>query len=242
MEAIRQRTAQDSSKKRLSDAQRERYGTAIAALEHLELGGDPKLFGGALRAAIYYCEKARAFDWPERRFRKRRSKVASSWGAANAAADKLAIHFEQLDDRVGSARLHAAILKSGLQMKSQGTLHVSFAKLLRALAKQPKPRSHQEQIGPLKIQISGRKLPSRENVLIILLAHLFDRVAGHHGDGALKIAVGEPISHGRAWDVAAKFVAATFASDGADAGAARKFLHDHSGQLLYAGWPPSGTG
>jgi hypothetical protein len=243
MEAMSQQAA-GAPTKVLSAAQRERYGAAIAALKHSSLGREPKSLGAALDIAIHHCEKARAFDWSERRVRARRREVAANWDSVNKAAKKLAIHFDKLDDRIGSARLHAAILKSGLKMRPQtdGALHSTFAQLLRALAEQPEPGGYDDRIGPLKIQISSRKLPSRETVLIILLAHLFDRVANHCGHGDLQIEVGEPISNGRALDIAGLFASATLGSGDEDPRAAKKFLHDHRDQLFYAGWPESGTG
>lgn len=223
----------------LSDAQRERYGAAIAALKSSGLGSDPKSFSAALDVAMHHCETARAFDWPERQVRERRREVAANWDAVNKAAMKLAVHFEKLDDRVGSARLAAALVRSGMKMKAQTkvALHLAFAEFLRALAKQPRPTDYEDQIGPLRIQKSSRKLPSREVALTVILAHLFDRVATHDGSCELKLLVGEAITSGSVWDVAALFAAAALGEDALDPNAAKKFLSDHRGHLYYQGWP-----
>jgi hypothetical protein len=223
----------------LSGAQRERYSIAIAALKRSVLGRDPKSFSAALDLAMYHCEKARSFDWPEREIRKRRSEVAVNWDAVNMAATKLAVHFEKLDDRVGSARLAAAILKSGLKMRTQtkGSLHSVFAQFLRALAKQPKPTDYEDQIGPLRIAKSSRKLPSREGALTLILALVFDRVANHDGSRELKLFLGEAITGGTAWDAAALFASAALGEDALDPKVAEKYLSDHCDHLFYQGWP-----
>ena len=223
----------------LSGAQRERYSTAIAALKRSVLGRDPKSFSAALDLAMYHCEKARSFDWPESEIRKRRSEVAVNWDSVNMAATKLAVHFEKLDDRVGSARLAAAILKSGLKMRAQtnGSLHSVFAQFLRALAKQPKPTDYEDRIGPLRIQLSSRKLPSRAVALTLVLAHAFDHVANHDGGGQLKLFVGDAITSGSAWDAASLFASAALGEDALEPTTAKKFLSEHRSHLYYQGWP-----
>jgi hypothetical protein len=224
--------------KPLSDAQKERYGSAIGALKRSALGRSPKSFGAALDLAIHHCEKAKAFDWPERHVRTHKRNVADSWGAVNMAATKLAVHFEKLDDCVGSERLDAAIFTSGLQMRSQskGSLPKGFARLLHALAKQPRPKDCEDQIGPLGLPWS-RKLPSREVVLTIVLAHAFNRVASHDADCELWLTLDDVIVGGSSWDVAALFAAAALGQDAIDPTAARKFLSTHADCLIYRGWP-----
>jgi hypothetical protein len=231
----------------LSDAQKDRYGAAIGALKYSALGRDPKSLSAALDVAMYQCQQARAFDWPEGDVRKRSRKAAVSWRSANAAAFKLAVHFETLDDLTGSKRLAAALAKVGMQMTTDiarplhSPLHLMFAHFLRALAKQSRRRVDSGyQIGPLGVGKSSQKLPSREVVLAVVLAHLFDRVANHHGNGALRLMVGEPISSGRAWEAAAVFASAALRPS-VDPNAARKFLHDHRGHLFYQAWPKSNT-
>lgn len=232
--------------KALSNAQKERYRAAITALEDSALGSNPKSLGAALDLTMYHCEKARAFDWPEGDVRKRSRKAVVSWYSANAAAFKLATHFENLDDLTGSKRLAAALLKANMRMKAKppetrDLLHLVFARLLRALAKQvPRRVRSGYQIGPLRVGKSSQKLPSREAVLTVVLAHVFDRVANHHRASALEIAVGEPISSGSAWDVAADFASAALGKRSVDSNAAKKFLHDHRGHLVYRGWPEPG--
>jgi hypothetical protein len=227
--------------KPLTDEQEERYGAAITALGCSSLGRDPKDFSAALDVAIHHCEKARAFDWPEGDVRKRMREAASSWNSANAGAIKLAVHFETLDDLTGSKRLVAALAKVGMQMNAQTTrpLHLVFARLLRALSKQlPRRVDSGYQIGPLRVGKSSQKLPGRGVVLALVLGHLFDRVASHEGDGAIKLVVGEPISRGRAWDVAADFASAALGLS-VDLNAPKKFLRDHRGHIFYQAWPES---
>lgn len=233
--------------KPLSDAQEKRYGAAITALECSALGRDPKDFSTALDVAIHHCEKARAFDWPESEARGRTRKAAASWNSANAAAFKLAVHFENLDDLTGAKRLGFALGRVSMRMKTEtaGPLHKEFARLLRALAKQLPRRAATGragsgyQIGPLRVGKSSQKLPGREVVLTLVLAHLFDRVAEHDGDGELRLVVGEPISAGRAWGgVAADFASAALRPS-VDSNAAKKFLRDHRGHLFFEAWPKS---
>ena len=192
---------------------------------------------------MYQCEQARAFDWPEGDARKRSRKAAVNWHSANAAARKLAVHFETLDDLTGSKRLAAALAQVGMRMTTKiarplhSPPHLMFARFLRALAKQSQRRADSGyQIGPLRVGKSSQKLPSREVVLAVVLAHLFDRVANHHGNGALKLIIGEQISRGRAWEAAAVFASAALRPS-VDPNAARKFLHDHRGHLFYQAWP-----
>jgi hypothetical protein len=85
---------------------------------------------------------------------------------------------------------------------------------------------------------SSQKLPAREVVLTLVLAHLFDRVASHDNDGVLNLMVGEPISRGRALGVAADFASAAL-HPSVDSNAAKKFLHDHRGHLFFEAWPES---
>jgi|SRR5450759_697229 hypothetical protein len=232
--------------KPLSDAQEERYGVAITALQCSPLGRDPKDFSAALDVAIHHCEKARAFDWPESEVRGRTRKAAASWNSANAAAIKLAVHLENLDDLTGAKRLGFALARVGMRMKIDPTrpLHIEFARLLRALAKQlprraaPGRAGSGYQIGPLRVGKSSQKLPGQEIVLTLVLAHLFDRVTEHDGDGVLKLMMGEPISRGRAWEVAADFASAALGPS-VDSNAAKKFLHDHRGHLFFEAWPKS---
>ena len=63
-------------------------------------------------------------------------------------------------------------------------------------------------------------------------------VASHEGDGAIKLVVGEPISRGRAWDVAADFASAALGLS-VDLNAPKKFLRDHRGHIFYQAWPES---
>lgn len=230
----------------LSDAQKERYRAAIAALKRSAFGRDPKSLSAALDVAMYHCEKARAFDRPEGDVRKRSRKAAISWHSANAAAFKLAVHFENLDHLTGAKRLAAALLKANVRMtaelpENREPLHLAFARLLRALRKQtPRGVGGGYRIGPLRVGKSSLKLPSREVVLTVLLAHLFDRVASHDGVGVLNVMVGEPISSGKAWDVAADFASAALERS-IEPSAARKFLSDHRDHLFYQGWPEPST-
>jgi hypothetical protein len=244
VEATSGQTAPDQGKP-LSDAQEERYSAAISALKRSPLGSDPKGFGSALDVAIYHCEKARAFDWPEGKARKRVRKAAGSWNSANSAAHKLAVHFENLDELTGSKRLAAALTKAGMQMRAAQTkesLYLAFARFLRALARQvPRRAGGGYQIGPLGVGKSSQKLPGREVVLTLVLAHLFDRVASNDSDGTLELFLGELISSGSAWDVAADFASAALGEPSVDPNAAKKFLHDHRGHLSYYGWPKSDT-
>lgn len=234
--------------KPLSDAQEEQYGAAIAALKCSALGRDPKDFNTAVDVAIHYCEKARAFDWPESEVRKRNRKAAASWNSANAAAIKLALHLENLDDLTVARRLAAALGKVGMQMKTETAvpLRLVFARFLRALANQvprrPATRRMDSgyQIGPLRVGKSSQKLPGREVVLTLVLAYLFDRVSKHDGDGVLELKVGELISGGAAWEAAADFASAALGPS-VDSNAARKFLHDHRGHLFFQAWPESRT-
>jgi hypothetical protein len=227
--------------KPISDAQKKRYGPAITTLECSALGRDPKKFATALDVAIHHCEKARAFEWPEGDVRKRMREAASSWNSANAAAFKLAVHFETLDDLTGAKRLGFALGRVSMQMKTgtAGPLHKEFARLLRALSKQlPRRVDSGYQIGPLRVGKSSQKLPGRGVVLALVLGHLFDRVASHEGDDAIKLVVGEPISRGRAWDVAADFASAALGPS-VDLNAPKKFLSDHRGHIFYQAWPES---
>jgi hypothetical protein len=249
VEAIKRQAVADAAPdqvKPLSDAQEEQYGAAIAALKRSALGRDPKDFSAALDVAIHHCEKARAFDWPEGEVRRRTRKAAASWNSANAAAKKLAVHLEDLDDLTGAKRLGFALGRVSMQMKTKTPepLHVVFASLLRALANQVPRRAVTRrmdsgyQIGPLRVGKSSQKLPGREVVLTVMLAHLFDRVEKHDGDGVLELVVGEPISRGRAWEVAADFASAALGPS-VDPNAAKKFLHDHRGHLFFQAWPKS---
>jgi len=124
-----------------------------------------------------------------------------------------------------------------MKAQTKGALHSAFAQFLRALAKQPRPMDNEDQIGPLRIQKSSRKLPSREVSLTLILAHLFDRVANHDGSCELKLLVGEAITSGSVWDVAALFASAALGNDALDPKTAKKFLSDHRGHLYYQGWP-----
>jgi hypothetical protein len=133
-----------------------------------------------------------------------------------------------------------------MRMKIDPTrpLHIEFARLLRALAKQlprraaPGRAGSGYQIGPLRVGKSSQKLPGRGVVLALVLGHLFDRVASHEGDDAIKLVVGEPISRGRAWDVAADFASAALGPS-VDLNAPKKFLSDHRGHIFYQAWPES---
>lgn len=226
----------------LSDAQEERYGAAIAALKRCPFGRDPKLFGTVLDIAINHCERARAFDWPEGEARKRARTAVDSWKSLSSAAHKLAIHFENLDELVASQRLAAALNRADMRMTSSPATtapqHLLFASFLRALANQVPGRAGRGyQMGPLRVGKSSRKLPHREVVLTLVLAHLFGRAASHDGDGPLKIFNGEPITGGSAWDVAADFASAALDKPSVDPNAAKKFLHEHGSHLFYQAWP-----
>jgi hypothetical protein len=225
----------------LSNAQKERYGSAIAALERSHLGRDPKLSGAVLDIAVNHCEKARAFDWPEHTTRKRVRAAVDRWKSASSAAHKLAIHLENLDERTASIRLGAALNKVGMQMEAADAtkpLHSLFARFLRALANQhPRRADSGYQIGPLRVGKFSQKLPSREVVLTLVLAHLFDRAASHDGHGNLQVRLGEAITSGTTWEVAADFASAALEKPAVDPNAAKKFLHEHGDHLFYQGWP-----
>src|SRR5262249_60732436 len=95
-----------------------------------------------------------------------------------------------------------------VELKKDYRLPAAFGRSLRALSRQGLKRGDGPRwIGPLRFGTPRRKRPSREVVLTILLAHLFDRVASHHGHGALAI------NKGREWAVAAELAAATLGSD-----------------------------
>jgi hypothetical protein len=252
VEAIKRQAVADAAPDRvkpLSDAQEEQYRTAIAALKRSTLGRDPKYFNTALDVAVHHCEKARAFDWPESEVRRRTRKAAASWNSANAAATKLAKHLEDLDDLTGAKRLGFALGRVSMQIRTKtgGPLHVAFASLLRALAKQVPRRAvtgrveSGYQIGPLRVGKSSQKLPGRKVILTLVLAHLFDRVAEHDGGAVLALVAGERISAGRAWEVAADFASAAL-GPAVDPNAAKKFLRDHRGHLFFQAWPNPRTG
>lgn len=228
-----------------SDLREELYGSAINKLRRSDFGRDLEKFEAALDTAIYHCEQARAFDWPESELRKRIADATAGWNAASTAANKLAWHFEALDELTASSRLAFAFKKAGMQMRVEEETseapHLLFARFLRALGNQVARRSPTEyQIGPLRVVKPSRKLPSPETVLTVLLAHLFGRLASQANASDLKIRLGEPIFSGRAWDVAGDFSLAALARS-IDSGAAKKFLHDRRGQLYYVGWPKPNT-
>jgi hypothetical protein len=239
VEAIADKLRRDQGKP-LSDEQEELYGAAIAALGRSPLGRDPKLFGTVLDIAINHCERARAFDWPEGEARERVRRAQDGWESVNSAAHKLAIHFKNLDERTASTRLWAALNKAGMQMSAahpSKSLHLVFADFLRTLASQrPKRAGGGYQIGPLRVGRFSQKLPSREVVLTLVLAHLFGRAARHDGNGTLKIGV-EPITSGSAWEVAADFASAALGKRSVDPSASKKFLREHRGHLYYQAWP-----
>ena len=218
---------------------------AITALKCSALGRDPNL-STALDVAIHHCEKARAFDWPESDVRGRSRKAAVSWHSANAAAFKLAVHFENLDDLTGVKAFGFALLRVSMRMKAEPpetvarpySVRTFIACSCKASTTRLPGRDSGYQIGPLRVGKSSQKLPGREVVLTVVLAHLFDCVAEHDGDGVLKLMVGEPISRGRAWEVAADFASAALGPS-VDPNAAKKFLHDHRGHLFFEAWPKS---
>jgi hypothetical protein len=217
------------------------YRAAISALRRCDFSDDAQRFEAVLNTAIYHCERARAFRWPESARRKGVADAIVRWDAANMAAVKLAQHFEGLDELTASKRLALALSKTNLQMRvhppSSEATHLLFARFLRELGKQMARRADGEyQIGPLRVAQPSRKLPSPATVLTLLLAHFFGRLSKDPCAGSVQIWIGEPISSGRSWEVAADFASAALARP-IDSVAARKFLRDHRGYLYYVGWP-----
>lgn len=216
------------------------YAVARRTLEKAIRDSDK--FEQALALAIRHCEKARAYDWSEAEIWQLAREAKGSWGSANAAARKLATHFETLDPLTGHMRLTQAweeLGKSGI--KGTPPLHSSiFIALLRALANQvPRAKSKHRgyTFGPLRIGESSRRMPSREVALTVALAHIFDRVVAHNSSRLdLSLNNGEAIKSGRAWEAAADF--ASVAIDRVvDANAAKKYLRDHRGHLSLRLWP-----
>jgi hypothetical protein len=100
---------------------------------------DPDKFAQAFALAIRHCEKGRAYDWSEVEIRQRARDAKKSWGSANAAALKLAKHFETLDPLTGYTRLVQAwvqVAKSGIKKMPSPPRGAIFAALLRALSTQ----------------------------------------------------------------------------------------------------------
>jgi len=205
---------------------------------------DPGKFARALALAIRHCEKARAYDWFEAEFRQRARDAEESWDSANAAARKLAKHFETLDPVTGYMRLEQAwrqVSKSGIKKMPPPPQGAIFVALLRALANQV-PRTkrrgrvdHGYTFGPLRIGKSSRRMPSREVAVTVAMAHIFDRVMAHEG-AVLVLKNGEAIKNGKAWEAAADFASAAL-SGNVDANAAKKYLRDHRGHLSLRLWP-----
>lgn len=204
---------------------------------------DPDKFGQAVALAIRYCEVVRAHKWSEGQARQRGREARKSWDSANAAALKLARHFETLDALTGHVRLAEAwnqVANSGTKKMPPPPTSATFAKLLHALAKQVLGTErkghvgHGYVLGPLGIGRSSRRMPSRGVALTVALAHVFGRVLAYKGPGPL-INNGESIRSGRAWEAAADF--AMVALDCVvDANAAKKYLRDHRGHLYLRLW------
>jgi hypothetical protein len=146
-----------------------------------------------------------------------------------------------LDPLTGTVRLARAFERAGIT-KVPAPHSKTFATLLRALAKQLPQRDRKSGsdngyfIGPLHVGKSSRKMPSREVVLTLVLAYLFDRVTKHDGQGLLALCAGDAIESGTAWEVAADFAMAALGRP-VDCVAAKKFLRDHRGHLFLRAWP-----
>ena len=160
-----------------------RYQHAAAELYRSWLGRSEKRFHEALVIALRDCERARAYSWLEHEKQNTKS-IASTWDSANAAAIKLAIHFQKYPAQLGAARLLLANKESGLTFKKkppQLSHPQAFASFLRALAKQRHVRRQQRlphvarRYGALQISNApvSEKLPKKQVVLAITLAFRF---------------------------------------------------------------------
>lgn len=205
---------------------------------------DPDKFSEALGLAIIHCEEARAYDWCEVEIRQRGRDVKKSWDSTNAAALKLAKHFETIDRLTGYVRLSLAweqVAMSGIKKMPPAPPGAIIAALLRALSNQTLRTErkgwvdHGYTFGPLRIGKSSRRMPSREVALTVALAHIFDRVMAHEGPRVV-LRNGETIESGRAWEASADFASAAFGC-AVDANAAKKYLRDHRGHLSLRTWP-----
>ncbi|MFZ2079402.1 MAG: hypothetical protein WAV38_22685 [Xanthobacteraceae bacterium] len=164
----------------------ERYKDAFDALR--EALGNGKAFEEAKAWAIQLCLSAEQLDWWDGPGLSDNKRYQRAWDSAAAAANKLAARLEKSEIDEAFMRILMAERDSGVQVISDNeTCDVAFAKILRALAKQPNRiyfgRSKGFGYGPLILEsgkgITGRNtLPSKSKSLAVAMTYGFRRITG----------------------------------------------------------------
>lgn len=221
----------------------QRYHRPAATL-YKALGPDPRIFDCALNVAIWECEKARSYHWPEHDEAKNKDALVKGWKSANSGASKLSTNLKMANGLTGVARIMHAAKKSGLTFKSSNgqPLNRALAAFVQELSQQRYRvvRSGNTRYGSLCILGGSTHLPGPSVVLTVGLTHLFRLVSLHGQEEELIIHLGGPLETKGlpCWEAAAEFAIAVDLDDRPKELelAAKQWVSRHRGHIEYIGW------